>query len=716
MQARASSVATAAIASSSCFASLACVASGPMPVAISMNESFVEVSPSTVMQLNERSATRLTMPRSRSPETRASVATKPSRVAMSGRIMPAPLAMPVTVASPRESFTFMEAAFATVSVVMMACADEAQSASPSRASGSAAMMRSAGSGCMMTPVEKGRICSGLQRSAAASALQTCMARFTPSAPVPAFALPVLTTSARTEFFRCFLARITGAAQKRLRVNTPATAEPSASRMTRRSLRPGLLTAAIATPVCTPATRCSDAASGGGRFTAISGQLAVAVLVLLARAAGTGVVAPDFLRAAHRGPLLGGRLGDRHVAVAVDPGLVVIRMLQTHVFDVRLVVDLGRLLAVLHVGQGLDHLELDRFHHRAEQLERLALVLLLGILLRVAAQVDALAQVVQRRQVLAPVPVEDLQHDVALGVVHPVLHAGRNLGLVGLGRRGDDALEHRLLAQPRSAVEPFGHRQVEVQLCPERRLQSRHIPLLLDALVGHVSAVKVGHHAGAQVGDALRHVLGLQQLVTQRVYGLALVVGHVVVFQQLLADIEVARLDLDLRALDRARHHAVLDRLALGHLQHHHDAVDAVSGEDAQQRVLERHVEARAARVALPAGAAAQLVVDATRLVSLGADDVQAAGLDHLVVQLLPFAAQLVDARLLFLDRDLFARLDQITLFFDVAAEHDVGAAAGHVGGDGDHAGTAGLRHDLRLARVLLGVEDLVRELFLAEQA
>jgi hypothetical protein len=41
-------------------------------------------------------------------------------------------------------------------------------------------------------------------------------------------------------------------------------------------------------------------------------------------------------------------------------------------------------------------------HLGEQLERLALVFLLRVLLRVAAQVDALAQVVERRQVLAPV--------------------------------------------------------------------------------------------------------------------------------------------------------------------------------------------------------------------------------------------------------------------------------------------------------------------------
>src|SRR6185295_13672225 len=100
-------------------------------------------------------------------------------------------------------------------------------------------------------------------------------------------------------------------------------------------------------------------------------------------------------------------------------------------------------------------------------------------------------------------------------------------------------------------------------------------------------------------------------------------------------------------------------------------------------------EARAARVALAARAAAQLVVDAPRLVALGADDVQAARLHHLVVQGLPLAAQLLYPDLFFRGVEGFVRLDEIALLLDVAAEHDIGAAARHVGGDGDHLRTPG---------------------------
>ena len=88
------------------------------------------------------------------------------------------------------------------------------------------------------------------------------------------------------------------------------------------------------------------------------------------------------------------------------------------------------------------------------------------------------------------------------------------------------------------------------------------------------------------------------------------------------------------------------------------------------------VEARAARVALAAGAAAQLVVDAARLVALGADDVQAAGGDHLVVHLLPRLAQGGDLAVLLRAQHRLVGLDRLDVGVGIAAEHDVGAAAG----------------------------------------
>ena len=104
---------------------------------------------------------------------------KPSIVAMSGRIIPAPLAIPVTMAFPLDKFTFLEKALGTVSVVMIASAAESQSLLASSAFGSAATIRSDGSGSMMTPVENGRTCSGSQPTWPASASHTSRARLGP---------------------------------------------------------------------------------------------------------------------------------------------------------------------------------------------------------------------------------------------------------------------------------------------------------------------------------------------------------------------------------------------------------------------------------------------------------------------------------------------------------------------------------------------------------
>ncbi len=80
-------------------------------------------------------------------------------------------------------------------------------------------------------------------------------------------------------------------------------------------------------------------------------------------------------------------------------------------------------------------------------------------------------------------------------------------------------------------------------------------------------------------------------------------------------------------------------------------------------------------IALAPGAAAELIVDAPALVTVGAEDVKTAEGHYLVAATL-------------------AR----------AAETDVRAAPGHVGRDGHRSGSSGLGHDLRLLGVVPGVE------------
>jgi hypothetical protein len=108
-------------AAASCVFSLSAlvISSSPAPVAISMKESLVEVSPSMVMQLKEWSAASLTSWFSSACGSFASKARKPSMVAMLGLIMPAPLLMPVMVTLAADGDR-ARSGLGWVSVVMMA--------------------------------------------------------------------------------------------------------------------------------------------------------------------------------------------------------------------------------------------------------------------------------------------------------------------------------------------------------------------------------------------------------------------------------------------------------------------------------------------------------------------------------------------------------------------------------------------------------------------
>ena len=142
-----------------------------------------------------------------------------------------------------------------------------------------------------------------------------------------------------------------------------------------------------------------------------------------------------------------------------------------------------------------------------------------------------------------------------------------------------------------------------------------------------------HHLVAQILDGLADVVVAHDVDAVLEDHLALIVHHVVVLEHVLAGVEVARLDLLLRLLQRLVDPGMGDRLAFLQAELLQHAVHAVGAEDAHQVVFERQVELGAAGIALTAGAAAQLVVDAPALVALGAEHVEAAGLERLLLLL-----------------------------------------------------------------------------------
>src|SRR6266511_1587011 len=313
--------------------------------------------------------------------------------------------------------------------------------------------------------------------------------------------------------------------------------------------------------------------------------------------------------------------------------------------------------------------------RAELLEHdVALVAILHerVLLRHRAQVDALAEVVHRVEVLAPPLVDDLEDHETLELAHQL---------------GAELLLLRLVLVPRILLELLGERLArdvpevlfelgdgDLRLVQGGHLldESLEVPFLGVLLLGELRDGALDHLVDP-LADLLGHVLAGQHQPALLVDLLALDVHHVVVLEDVLPGDEVLLLDLLLGALDLVGEDLRLHRLVRRDLEALHDPLDPVAGEEADQVVLAGEVEAGLARVALAARAAAQLVVDPAGLVALRGEHVEPARLD------------------------------------DAVGELDVDAAAGHVRRDRDRPELAGVLDDLGLARVLLGVEDGVRD-------
>ena len=237
-------------------------------------------------------------------------------------------------------------------------------------------------------------------------------------------------------------------------------------------------------------------------------------------------------------------------------------------------------------------------------------------------------------------------------------------------------------------------------------------------------------------DLLLQVFPVEDLAALGIDQVALLVHDVVIFQHALTRLEVAALHGLLGLLDRTGEHLGVQRRILFHLERVHHAHNTLRTEQTHDVIRHGEIEAALTRVALSAGTAAQLVVDSAAFMPLGTENEEPTGrldlfglgrgyrtvfghffskqtarrLDRLIIGL-GIAGRLRD------DGIVIAGLFQIVLgqVFRVAAEHDVGAAAGHVGRDGDGAELARLGDDLGFLFMILGVQDRMRDAALAQQ-
>ena len=209
------------------------------PVAKASSVSDVDVSPSMVTALKVSVTPSRRRACSADAEIGASVKTKDSMVAISGAIMPAPLAIPLMTTLALPSFASAVATFGKVSVVMIALA--ASMKRPCSASSASVLSTPsnfvASSGSPMTPVEARKMSLTEQPTASAAILAVKAVDDRPDLPVNALALPELTTRARAlPPFSLARHHSTGADGHFERVKTPATVVPLSNTANSTSVR------------------------------------------------------------------------------------------------------------------------------------------------------------------------------------------------------------------------------------------------------------------------------------------------------------------------------------------------------------------------------------------------------------------------------------------------------------------------------------------------
>ena len=191
------------------------------------------------------------------------------------------------------------------------------------------------------------------------------------------------------------------------------------------------------------------------------------------------------------------------------------------------------------------------------------------------------------------------------------------------------------------------RSVEVLREGKDRAQAEEqlirIPFVFESICGVLLHLRFDF-----VGDQLLDG-GLQRRLAQKtpplhVDRLALLVDDFVIFEHVLAYVEVVALDAGLRVLDRLADHIVFDRLIVLQAEPVHYAGHAVAAKTAHKVVLQAEEEAARARVTQATGTAAQLVVDAPRFVAFGANHIETASGLHLFLVLLRLVPPLFQHR------------------------------------------------------------------------
>ena len=198
----------------------------------------------------------------------------------------------------------------------------------------------------------------------------------------------------------------------------------------------------------------------------------------------------------------------------------------------------------------------------------------------------IAQVVKGYNVLAPQHIQALQNnlllDIALHIRGIFLSACRITLVGGFGQSFED-----FLIRDAFLFRPLIHWQVEVEVFNHVILQVTNFPRVRIGFCGNAAGNNLFNGAVAHVRDGCRHILGVHEFLALAKNSLALVIHHVVIFEDVLANVEVARLNLLLRGFQRFVDPRVSDRFAFLQAKLLEHGVHALRPENPHEIIIER---------------------------------------------------------------------------------------------------------------------------------
>ncbi len=203
---------------------------------------------------------------------------------------------------------------------------------------------------------------------------------------------------------------------------------------------------------------------------------------------------------------------------------------------------------------------------------------------IGAQSYSLSQILHVAQVIHPLGVDHVQQDHALQLAQ-LLSPNRRFP-VRIG--GFGLLEHHSLDIITIEGLQIVHRQAGI--CGHEIRQTFYKPGAIPFSGMELLAAYVFYHAAYRLiqhlPNALAHVLSAQHMTAHLIDHFALLVEHIIVFQNLLADVKVESFHLTLSILDAPCDLPVLDGLIIFPSQTLHDGRDPLGAEHTHQIVFQ----------------------------------------------------------------------------------------------------------------------------------